>query len=252
MWWRDDVARLAFALSAMMMLCACDRGSHDPRGIDRDETLLSVSATGQADVRPDQAQFQAGINTWARAAEDASAANRQMIAKIVDALARTGIAEKDIQTRSLNVQRIDWGDRKGQYQASNVINVTVRNVDRASAAITAATAAGANILSGPDLRLADPEKAANSAYTAAYKAAHARAQAYADAAGMTIARVLTIRDAGGTQGNRYLPGAVPVAPPPVAVEQSAANASTAPLMPGQTASTVSVQVDFALVPKAAL
>ena len=104
---------------------------------------------------------------------------------------------------------------------------------------------------GIDLRLADPEKAANSAYTAAYKAAHARAQAYADAAGMTIARVLTIRDAGGTQGNRYMPGAVPVAPPPVAVEQSAANAPTVPLMPGQTASTVSVQVDFALVRKGA-
>ncbi|WP_460988094.1 SIMPL domain-containing protein [Sphingobium sp. TomTYG75] len=187
-----------------------------------------------------------------RVAPACSAANRQMIATIVDALAQAGIVEKDIQTRSLNVQRIDWGDRKGQYQASNVINVTVRDVDRASAAITAATAAGANILSGPDLRLADPEKAANSAYTAAYDAAHARAQAYTDAAGMTIARVLTIRDAGGTQGNRYLPGAVPVAPPPVAVEQSATNASTVLLMPGQTASTVSVQVDFALVPKAAL
>lgn len=90
-----------------------------------------------------------------------------MIATIVDALAQAGIVEKDIQTRSLNVQRIDWGDRKGQYQASNVINVTVRDVDRASTAITAATAAGANIPSGPDLRLADPEKAANSAYTAA-------------------------------------------------------------------------------------
>lgn len=164
-----------------------------------------------------------------------------MIATIVDALAQAGIVEKDIQTRSLNVQRIDCGDRKGQYQASNVINVTVRDVDRASAVITAATAAGANILSGPDLRLADPVKAANSAYTAAYEAAHARAQAYADAAGMTIARVLTVRDAGGTQGNRYLPGAVPVAPPPVAVEQSAANASTVLLMPGQTASTVSVR-----------
>ena len=84
-----------------------------------------------------------------------------MIATIVDALAQAGIVEKDIQTRSLNVQRIDWGDRKGQYQASNVINVTVRDVDRASTAITAATAAGANIPSGPDLRLADPEKAAN-------------------------------------------------------------------------------------------
>jgi uncharacterized protein YggE len=41
------------------------------------------------------------------------------------------------------------------------------------------------------------------------------------------------------------------AAPPVAVEQSTANASTVPLMPGQTTTPVSVQVDFALVRKGA-
>ena len=143
---------------------------------------------------------------------------------------------------------MDWGDRKGQYQASNVINVMVRDVDRAGAAVDAVTGAGANIMNGPDLRLSDPEKAANSAYAAAYRAARSRAQAYADAAGMRVARVLSIRDAGGTQGNRYLPGAMPVAPPPVAVEQ-AANGATARLMPGETMSAVAIQVDFALVAK---
>jgi uncharacterized protein len=232
-----------------LFLAACGQPDYDPRGMKHEETLLSVSATGQADTRPDQAQFQAGVNTWSKDAPGASAANRQMIAKIVVALNQAGIADKDIQTRSLTVQRLDWGDRKGQYQAGNVINVIVRDVDRAAAAVEAATRAGANIMSGPDLRLSDPEKAANSAYAAAYKAAHSRAQTYADAAGMRVARVLSVRDAGGTQGNRYLPGAVPLAPPPVAVEQSAANGSMARLMPGETESAVAIQVDFALVPK---
>ena len=231
-----------------LFLAACGQPDYDPRGMKHEETLLSVSATGQADTRPDQAQFQAGVNTWSKDAPGASAANRQMIAKIVVALNQAGIADKDIQTRSLTVQRLDWGDRKGQYQAGNVINVIVRDVDRAAAAVEAATRAGANIMSGPDLRLSDPEKAANSAYAAAYKAAHSRAQTYADAAGMRVARVLSVRDAGGTQGNRYLPGAVPLAPPPVAVEQSAANGSMARLMPGETESAVAIQVDFALVP----
>ncbi|WP_022683839.1 SIMPL domain-containing protein [Sphingobium bisphenolivorans] len=233
----------------IFLLSACGRSDYDPRGMRHEETLLSVSATGQADARPDQAQFQAGINSWSKDAPGASAANRQMIAKIVAALRMTGIADKDIQTRSFSVQRVDWGDRKGLYQASNIINVTVRNVDRAAAAVDAVTGAGANIMSGPDLRLSDPEKAANSAYAAAYKAARSRAQAYADAAGMSVSRIISIRDAGGTQGNRYLPGAVPVAPPPV-VEQAAANGSAARLMPGETTSAVAIQVDFALVPKA--
>lgn len=242
------MARTCIIFGALI-LSGCGRPDYDPRGMRLEETLLSVSATGEADTRPDQAQFQAGVNSWSRDAPGANAANRQMISKIIAALHQVGIADKDIQTRSLSVQRLDWGDRKGQYQASNILNVTVRDVDRAAAAVDAVTAAGANIMSGPDLRLADPEKAANSAYASAYKAARSRAQTYADAAGMTIARVLSIRDAGGMQGNRYLPGAVPVAPPPVAVEQSAANGSAARLMPGQTTSNVAIQVDFALVPK---
>ncbi|ANI79063.1 MULTISPECIES: SIMPL domain-containing protein [Sphingobium] len=241
------MTRMYLALGTLL-LSACGEADYDPRGMRHEETLLSVSATGQEDTKPDQAQFQAGINTWSKDAPSANAANRQMIAKIVAALNQAGIADKDIQTRSLTVQRVDWGDRKGQYQAGNIINVTVRDVDRAAAAVDAVTGAGANIMSGPDLRLSDPEGAANSAYAAAYKAARSRAQTYADAAGMTVARVISIRDAGGTQGNRYLPGAVPVAPPPV-VEQSAANGSMARLMPGETASAVAIQVDFALIPK---
>lgn len=244
------MTKLIFALGAIVTLSACDRAAYDPRGLKHEETLLSVSATGQADTRPDQAQFQAGITTWDKNARAASAANLKKIAEIVGALTQLGLTEKDIQTRAMTVQRVDWGDRKGQYQASNIVNVTVRKVDSAGAAVTAVTEAGANIVSGPDLRMADPEKAANTAYTAAYKAAQERARAYADAAGLKISRILTIRDSGGTQGNRYLPGAIPVAPPPVAViaEQSAADAS-ARLMPGQTTSAVAIQVDFALTPK---
>lgn len=241
------MSRILLVTGLILALASCSDAPYDPRGVEHEETLLSVSATGQSETRPDQAQFQAGINTWDKSAKAASEANLRKIQEIVAALKTVGIAEKDIQTRAMNVQRIDWGDRKGQYQASNVVNVTVRDVDKAGPAVTAATAAGANIVSGPDLRMENPEKAATSAYTNAYKAARARAEAYAQAAGMKISRVLAIRDSGGMQGSRYLPGAIPVAPPPpgIMVEQ-AANAS-AGVMAGQTTSAVAIQVDFALM-----
>lgn len=244
---------LAFAAALPLGLAACGDQPYDPRGVDHDETLLSVSATGESEIRPDEAFFQVGINSWSRSATSASKANADDIAKVVEALKKAGIEEKDIQTRTVGIQKIDWGTRKGQFQASNVVAVTVRDIDNASAALTAATEAGANVLSGPDLRISDSEKAANAAYGEAFKAAKARAEAYADAAGMEISRVLTIRDGGGAQGNRYIPGAPP--PPPIrtapyveAMEQSANDASAA-IMPGQTRSRVSVQVDFALKEK---
>lgn len=247
-------------LAGALSLSGCGEPAYDPRGVDHDETLLSVSATGEAETRPDVAQFQAGVNNWAASARAASEANAADIREIVTALRSAGVAEKDIQTRAVGVQRIDYGDRKGQYQASNIVSVTVRDIDRAGQAVTAVTEAGANILSGPDLRMSDPEKAANSAYGAAYRAARARAEAYAEAAGLKISRVLSIRDAGGAQGNRYLPGAVPAAPPPPPVAtqargarwpvpEEAAGAGGSMIMTGQTTSAVAVQVDFALSPR---
>ena len=240
-------------LAGALVLAACGETPYDPRGVDREETLLSVSATGEAETRPDEARFQAGVNNWAASARAASDANAEDIREIVAALRAAGVAENDIQTRNVGVQRIDYGDRRGQYQASNIVAVTVREVDRTGEVISAVTDAGANIVSGPDLRVAEPEKAANTAYGAAYKAARARAEAYAEAAGMEISRVLTIRDMGGAQGNRYLPGAVPVAPPPPPIATDVAMARPESgggmVMAGQTTSAVAVQVDFALVPK---
>ena len=163
----------------------------------------------------------------------------------------------------MNVQRIGYGDRRGQFQAFNTLTVRVRDIEKAGQAVTAVTGVGANIVSGPDLRLSDPEAAANSAYANAYQAARTRAEAYAEAAGMEIGRVLYIRDAGGSQGNRYFTGAQatatefasppppPPPPPPVAAPPPINTAPRpeegATIMPGQTTSAVTVQVDFALV-----
>ena len=121
-----------------------------------------------------------------------------------------------------------------------------------SEAVTAVTEAGANVVSGPNLSMTDPESVANLAYADAYEAARARAEAYAKAADMEIARVIYIRDAGGQQGNRYLRGADAMA---IQTEQAAAPVVAPPpppavmpprVMLGTTASDVFIQVDFAL------
>lgn len=247
--------KLLIAAAAVPLVAACAK-EDEARGVDHNETLLSVSASGEAETRPDQAQFEAGIQSWSPSASGASAAANTKIAEVVAALKALGIEEKDIQTRNVGVGRIDYGDRKGQFQASNTVVVTVRDVTKAGAAVTAVTEAGANVMSGPNLRMSDPEAVANTAYAAAYRNARKRAEAYAEAAGMTVSRVLYIRDAGGTQGNRYLQGALatqvaPPPPPPIGMNYprpESMDASGA-VMTGQTTSNVTVQVDFTLVPK---
>ena len=253
------MTKTIFAGLSVVALSACTAAGDDVRGVDHDETLLSVSASGEAESRPDRAQFVAGIETFSRNATQASEENAKKIADIVAALREMGVAEDDIQTQNVSVRRVEWGDRKGQYQASNTFQVTMDDPDKAGAAISAVTEAGANVLSGPSLTMSDPEKVANLAYADAFKAARARADAYAKAAGMEVSRVLYIRDAGGQQGNRYLRGAQamndamteqaavrtqvrmppPVSPPPP--EEGSPG-----MMLGTTRSQVYIQVDFAL------
>ncbi|MXO52308.1 DUF541 domain-containing protein [Erythrobacter gaetbuli] len=245
--------------AAPLALAACGSRADEARGVDHNETLLSVSATGQAESRPDRAQFSAGIETFSARAKTASEANGEKIAEIVVALREFGIEEKDIQTQAVGVRRVEWGDRKGQYQATNVLEVTMQDPGRAGEAIAAVSEAGANILDGPSLSMTDPESTANLAYADAYEAAMSRAKAYADAAGMEVSRVLYIRDAGGQQGQTWLRGAeamndamvqrsAPVVPPPP-IALGPVPKGGASMMVGTTRSMVHIQVDFALRPK---
>ena len=229
------------AIALLGSLSACAEREPDARGVDHDETLLTVSATGRAENQPDEARFTAGIQTIRPSAAAANQANAEGMGKLIAALKAQGVADKDLRTQTISVNRIGYGKQEGQYEANNSVEVRVRDIARASRVVTAATGAGANLLSGPDLRLSDPDAASMSAYTNAYKAARARAEAYADAAGLNISRVLAIRD-GALQD-----GPMPYAPPPIVRPASpVAEQASVPLQTGTTTSTVTVSVDFAL------
>jgi uncharacterized protein YggE len=234
----------ALALPACLAIAGCGHPPPgDPRGVDRDEVLVQVSASGRSDTRPDEAGFVAGVSTIAPTAAAASAGNNQAINRVVAALRGLGIRPEDVQTQSITLGRIDYGPNRGRFEANNRLAVRVRDLAKAGQAIAAATEAGANILSGPNLRVADPEAASRSAYALAYRAARGRAEAYAEAAGLRVARVLAIRDAGTDQGPDQLAMEA-------SMDMAAAQASAPPpVMPGQNSSEVRIRVDFALAPQ---
>jgi uncharacterized protein YggE len=232
----------------LLPLAACSSGAPEPR-VDHDETLLTVTATGRADTRPDEARLQLGVQSNARSAGEASRLNRDKMTKVQAALATLGVKPDDLQTRNLSLNRIDYGSERGTYRAYNVVEVTLRDLSKVSDAITAATEAGANVLSGPDLRISDREKSSRSAYAAAYRAARDRAEAYAGAAGLRIRRVLTIQD-GGESGVpipyvRSMDASEEVSAQAVAPVAAPPPPPT-PFNPGVTTQQVSVRVDFAL------
>jgi uncharacterized protein len=226
-----------------LALAGCSRAAPDPRGVGRDEVLVQLSASGRAETRPDEARFTAGVDTIAATAAAASKQNSATINKVAAALQRLGVGEDDLQTRSITLSRIDYGPNRGRFQASNLIDIRVKDIERAGEALAAITEAGANVLSGPNLRVSDPENASRSAYAAAYRAARARAETYAQAAGLKVTRVLAIRD-GGEGG-----GPIAYEGDGLMMEQAAPRSVAAPAPPvqaGVSTHEVQIRVDFAL------
>ena len=243
--------RIILPLALLSALAACTDREPDRRGVDRDETLLTVAATGRADTRPDEARIQLGVQSDAASAGEASRLNREKMARVTQALGALGVKPDDLQTRNLSLQRVDYGPERGRFRAYNMVEVTIRDMGKVGDAVTSVTEAGANVLSGPSLRVSDRESANRSAYAAAYKAARARADAYSEAAGLKVTRILAIYD-GGQVARGYDMNAsaevrnVAPPPPPLAMPQES---GPAPFSAGVNSSEVAVRVDFALEAK---
>ena len=235
--------RAILALGAITLLAGCGHPPPDPRGVDHDEVLLQVQATGTADAHPDEARFSAGVSSIGATATAATEANNARMNAVVAALGTLGVAKADIQTQQLTVSRIDWGANKNKFEANNVVSVRMRAVDKAGAAIAATTQAGANVLSGPDLRVSDAEAGSRTAYAAAFKAARARADTLADAAGLKVVRILTIRDATSSRPPQVMFGNLQ------AEDRMANAAAPPPVMAGTNTTRATINVDFALAPK---
>ena len=231
----------------LLAVAACERAPADPRGVDRDETLLTVTASGRADARPDEARLQLGVQSDGPSAGEASRLNRAKMDAVTSALVRLGVKPDDLQTRDLSLSRINYGAERGRFRAYNTVEVTLRDMAKVGEAVTAVTEAGANVLSGPNLRVSDREAASKSAYAAAYRAARARAEAYAGAAGLKIARVLAIRDGG--ESNVIAMDSANVALEAAAPMRVAPEQPPVPFSPGRNTTEVHVRVDFALAQK---
>lgn len=240
--------RLAMMASACTMVGACT-AEPDPRGVGRDEVLLQVVATGRTDTRPDEARFTAGVQKIGPSAAAASSETAAVINRVIASLQRLGVKPDDIQTRQISLNRIDYGPERGRFQANNMVEVRLRDMKKAGEAIAATSEAGANILGGPSLVISDPEDASRSAYAQAYKAARARAEAYAEAAGVEVARVLTIRDVGEEMGGGFYADGLmrpESGPPTVSRTAFGMTPPPPPMHAGMTTSHVRVRVDFAL------
>ncbi|MEO6365184.1 MAG: SIMPL domain-containing protein [Luteimonas sp.] len=203
---------LATALaSSVIMTSACAQNSpatvaanQGAYAIPADGTLLSVSAQAESKRVPDVATMSTGVVTQAADANSAMRQNAEQMAKVVAAIKAAGVAERDIQTSGINLNpQYRYAENQPPaitgYQASNTVNMKVRDIGKLGKVLDSLVAQGANQVNGPSFEIDKPDEAYDEARLAALRKAEARARTYADAMNLRVRRIVSISEGAGFQ-----------------------------------------------------
>jgi len=231
----------ALAIGTIVMTTASAQSPSPPIAATSDGTLLSVSASAEATRVPDVASLSTGVVTQAADANAALKANSAQMSKVVAAIRAAGIAERDIQTSGININpQYRYAENQPPaitgYQASNTVNIKVRDIAKLGEVLDALVASGANQVNGPSFEIDQPEAAYDEARQAALKKAQARAEMYAKSLGLRVRRIVSISEGGGFR-------------PPVPMMKAMAmdaRMESAPVAPGETTLGANLDVVFEL------
>lgn len=206
-----------------------------------DATTLNLAADGEVKAAPDQATITLGVQTSAPTAAQAMSDNAQAMNAVMAALAKAGIAPREVATTSLNLApQYDYPQGKPAaltgYQAIDQVTITVNDLSRLGPVVDAVTAAGANQINGISFGLKDSTAAEDAARQAAVKALTAKAELYAQATGYHLVRLVNLTESGGEQAG-------PVRP---MMRMVAMAAAPTPVSPGELTVQVNVSGVFEL------
>jgi uncharacterized protein YggE len=211
---------------------------------DEPQRTISVSGTGMVSAAPDQALVSLGVQTDAEEASTALSENSSQMQALIDALEAAGIAAEDIQTQVLQLypryQETPVGTSGATtstlvgYTATNIVQVTVRDLDSLGSTLDAAVKAGGNQIQGISFKVSDPSSLVDQAREAAWNDAMHRAEQLAGLAGAQLGDVLTINESSS------------VPSPIIEAARTALQAAAVPIQPGTQTITVDVQVTWLL------
>ena len=206
-----------------------------------DATLLDVVAEGRSTRVPDLATIRAGVVTQGTTAQAALSENATRMDRVIAALKRAGVADRDLQTATIQLNpQYRYGENVPPtitgYQATNTVSVRFRDVAKSGAILDALVREGANQIDGPNLAVEAMDTAMDEARTDAIRRARARAELYAKAAGLRVERILVIAE-----------GATALPPQPMPqMMMRAEMAKDSQVLPGEQEINATVTVRFLL------
>lgn len=163
----------------------------EKRPVAAEPGTITVTGEGKASVTPDIAEISFGLDTGSQRTTDAAMKKlTDTMNTIYDALQKAGIDKKDITTENFSLNPFyDW--KTGSqvltgYQAVQSLRVKVRDMEKVSAVVTAATNAGANQAGGVQFTVDNPEETRAEARKEAIEQARDKAEELARQLGVSL------------------------------------------------------------------
>ncbi len=206
---------------------------------------IQVNGTGKVMAAPDKADLTLSVEVQAKTAEAARNQAAVAMEALINAVKKEGVAEKDIQTRSVSLYpnySPDIANKIIGYQLSNQVAVCIRDLNKVSTIIDAAVKAGGNAtrVQGIACGIEVPETAMAQAREKAYANAKSKAEQYAKLAGLSLGSPLHINEGSVISSNP-----VPYAEMRTMKAAMADGAST-PVQAGEQEVTINVDVMFSI------
>lgn len=166
------------------------------------ESVRKITVSGQADVKviPDRVTISLGVQTTDLKLEDAKREHDARVKKILALPSKFQIDAKDVQTDYVRIS-LDYGwDSSGRqrefkgYSVNQAIAITLKDISKYDALLSAAIEAGANEVSGVDFQTSELRKHRDRARALAIQAAKEKATDLAGALGQGIGKPTDIQE----------------------------------------------------------
>jgi uncharacterized protein YggE len=187
---------VAVALLALSLAAPALAQTSAPR-----QPTISVMGTGEAELKPDFARIHVTVATQAETVAQATTANNTATERVLARIQGLGIKREDIRTANFQVfqtpQQVGPDGKEvktPKFSAHHQLRITTRDLDGVGRLAGEILASGDMTFQSVSFGLDRQEEGADKAREAAVRDAKRQADVYAAAAGVSLGRLLEIRD----------------------------------------------------------
>ncbi len=202
---------------------------------------IHVTGEGVVKVAPDKVTIKSQIEHEGQSATSVKFQNDEVVNKVIKYLKSEGIAEKNINTNYINLnKRYNYNDKTYTYVANQAISITLEDIGKYESIMKGLLENGLNGINGIEFESSEIEKHKAEARRKAVLNAKEKAEALAKPLGQTVGKAYKISEG---SSNNYQPvyGAM-------RIKGSADEASNQETMaPGEMEISIDVNVSFQLL-----